>query len=319
MEIPLESVKKFSDETKKRKDEYNSKDNSSENGDYPPLAFLNQGTIKLRFYPEIDDKGLSLIRRCFVYQFRGIPGVFPYVKGGPLEEAHKRATSNDTTKRGWAWKFGAKELGVARVVIFEATPSVKYYMIDKPQILIMRSKVIHSIDTFVSGIEPKELVEMLDPDSESFKIRIDWTSDICSAGIDLSRVKCPPLVFGDDEKAFPKLSECYFDENRVPTDEDLQNVNQLISEEIAKQKSSSDVYEPMEEEDAVDSLKKDDESDSKSEKSEDGKKQPESDQSDDPTCPSSEDELKYGKHPDDAHPDCLICPHEEGCLEKSGR
>ena len=228
-----------SKENKSRRDEKSKGRDTANEG--PPVAYLNDGSYKLRVYPEEIDGKLVVVSRRWVYQYRGL-GIFPHYEGSVMESEAARATSNDSKGRGgWAWKYQSREIGLVKAVVYETDPpGQEYITYDKPQILVLKPRAIYQFDNWLAGLNPGHLVEILDIDKPSFLIKLDWQSGArgsCNVSILLEKRECPPLKYEHetDEKVevrdFPSIVDCYV-KDRKPTEEEARSIQEMISKEI---------------------------------------------------------------------------------------
>ena len=310
MKITKEMAAKFHQEAQ---EEQTQREQEQDGG--PPVVWLGGGSWSIRPYPEIRDGRLLTMETMHTFRYENL-GRFVDNENGDLQKEFDRANANMGET---PWYFGSQELGKLRCVIIKTTAEESEYLkVGEPVILAGGWHFVNEWKKFVAGLEPSHIVELLDPDSDSPMIQIDYKARSgenkasCSISVSTERAIAPELP---DE--FPNVSECYITKQSVPSAEQLTKIRKQVSEKIA---GRTIIVDPkpaetnMDADTAADAF---------------GSPQPQADEA--PQAPAGVDtslaecqndeykeeypNLRFGNRPDEPTDPCFLCRIEAQCME----
>ena len=280
----------------------------------PNVFWIDDGSYWIRPYPEIINGRLLTMETMYIYSYPGI-GIFTYEEGGPLEKEYERARSQLSSN---PFRLDCREIGKIRCFVTKAMPESQYVKVGEPQILVGGWALVDQWKRFIGGLDPQNLMEILDPDTESHLIRIDWkrgsrgSKTTCNLGIDMRKEKAPELP-----SDFPSVMDAYITKNTTPSEEQLSKIRAHVSETILKSVKISDPEsESRDANEVAESLLSSSESSSDSSRDSGGVDKSLASCLD-PDVQKDHPGIEFGKHPVEICPACIMCPIENYCLDQT--
>jgi hypothetical protein len=340
------------EQAKTFKKEYTESSGSGEAS--PKVVFLQEGHHTFRFYPDRDKNGMArIVKRIWIHRGLQInPKRKVWIweddrVNGLISELQKEGMENLLGKPIWQWY--SQELGLACIHMFD-TQDQEWHPVGSTVIVMLDKRQIFSIQDFISELHPEEKRKLLDPNTDGLGIKISVTKagakSNTSVGVTMRMLALPmpPQMTTQDPNVrlpFEGLDKVYIQETDKLEQADWEEFRKNVYSELEKWKAqkgqAADATGA-----GADFSKKDgpgpnpgttpDVNPNKSESNSSTPVKTEtssaSNVTSSVTCPLAEKikikpemvndygpDVRFGSHPTKNNPYCVICEHEEQCIE----
>lgn len=318
----------------------------SERGD-KTWSYIDTGTYKLRLYSDRNAGRLRLKRDVWIHKINGIGNFICLDDDCQICKIAKRGRD---ARCDDAYKYESSKHAIIKVYIesFEGSDGKKseYIKEQEPFHLVMgRWSMIEAMERWIAEMKPADLRSLIeDETAHAIEMRVWLDGKKWKCEFSLAKEKVTKPEWPED---MPELNTIFMDqtEPKFADAPALRKIANEVETMIAGKSSGggkTQVRDPSNRSGssgggkrAADALADDDgpvDPPARSTSSSKGSK--ESDNDDPPfeptnkstssnkpaatgECPSEDDDLKFGAHPDEPHPDCMSCPIESNCLRQT--